>query len=109
MAGKGAGTVRGHGENGFFEHLFVPLPGKVDEFCVAAYGYDFSAQFLKLSVLLRQSSEFRCSDEGEVGRIEEQNSPFLRRLLGGKVEFAEIAFCGFECFELEIRNALTDS
>jgi hypothetical protein len=91
-----------------FEHLFVALPGEVNEFRIAAYGYDFGPQFFELSVLLCQSSKFRCSDEGEVGRIEEQDGPFPRRFLCSKVEFAKIAFGWFKCFEFKIRNALAN-
>jgi hypothetical protein len=84
------------------------LPGKVNEFGVAADRDDLSVEFCKFFILLRQSSEFRCSDEGEVGGIKEQNGPLFRFFLSVKGEFPEIAFCRFECFQFEIRNTPAD-
>jgi hypothetical protein len=80
------------------------LPGKVNKLGVAADRDDLCVEFCKFFVLLRQSSEFRCSDEGEVGGIKEQNGPLFRFFLSVKGEFPEIASCRFVRFQLEIRN-----
>lgn len=108
LSGKGARTVRAHREFDFFEHLFVLLPGQVNEFGVAADRDDLSVKFYKFFVLLRQSSEFSCSDEGEVGGVKEQDGPLPGRFLSCKGEFTEIALCRFECFQFEIRNTPAD-
>lgn len=81
----------------------------MDELRIAAGRYDFGSQFFKLVVLLRQSSEFRCSDESEVGGIEEQNSPFFCSFLGCETEFAKIALGRLKSFEFEIGNGLTNT
>jgi hypothetical protein len=84
------------------------LPGKVNEFGIAADRDDLSVEFNKFFILLRQSSEFRCSDEGEVGGVKEQDGPFLCYFLSGKGKFTEIAFYRLECFQFEIRNTPAD-
>jgi hypothetical protein len=109
MSGKGARSVRTHREFDFFEHLFFALPGEVYERGVTADGDDFCAEFFKFIVLLRQSSEFRCSDEGKVSGIKEQDGPLRGCFLSGKGEFPEIAFGRLKCFQLEIRNTLADA
>jgi len=48
----------------------------VNELGVGAHRDEFRAHLGEPVLLLCQSSEFRSSDEGEVGRVEEQNRPF---------------------------------
>ncbi len=109
LAGKVPRAVGAHREFYFCEHLFVALPGKVDEFCVRADCDDLSSRFFEFLVLLCQSSKFRCSHKGEVRGIKEQNSPLLSCFLSGKREFSEITLGLLKSFELEIGNALANT
>jgi hypothetical protein len=86
-----AGAIGAHGVLYLFQHSFVPLPGKVYEFGVCAHRNNFGARLLEFIILLRQSSKFRGSDEGKVGRVEEKDRPFFCRHLGREAYFAEIA------------------
>ena len=109
LASEDSCAVGAHREFYFFEHLFVALPCKVNEFCVRADRDDLSSRFFEFFVLLRQSSEFRCSHESEVRGIKEQNGPLLSCFLSGKGEFPKIALGRFKCFEFEIRNTLPNA
>jgi hypothetical protein len=84
------------------------LPREVDEFGIGAYGNYLSAGFFECFILLCQSSKFRCSHKGKVGRVEEQNGPLFCRFLCGEADLAEIALCGLVGFKLEIRHLLAD-
>jgi hypothetical protein len=80
----------------------------VDEFGIGAYGNYLSAGFFEFFILLCQSSKFRCSHKGKVGRVEEQNCPLFCRFLCGEADLAEIALGGLVGFKLEIRHLLAD-
>jgi hypothetical protein len=82
------------------------LPGEVHEFRVRAYRDDFCARLYKFLILLRQSSKFRGSDEGEVRGIEEKDGPFFCRFLRGKADLAEISLRGFVGLQFEVRDRL---
>jgi hypothetical protein len=79
------------------------------EFGIGADRDDFGSDFFESFILLRQSSKFRGSDEGEVGRIEEQNGPLFSGFLRGERELVEISLGRIEGFEFEVRHCLTDS
>jgi hypothetical protein len=109
LAGKFPRAVGAHRKFYFFQHLFIALPGEVDEFCVRADSDYLRIRFFEFLVLLCQSSEFCCSDEGEVRWIKEQDGPFLGCFLSGKGEFSKIPLSRLKCFELEIGNTLTNA
>jgi hypothetical protein len=81
----------------------------VNELGIGADGNDFCTGFFEGCVLLCQSSKFRCSDKGEIGRIEEEYGPLFGGFLGGQTDFAKISFGRFECLELEIGDGLADT
>jgi len=81
----------------------------VYEFGVRAHRDDFGARLLEFIILLRQSSKFRGSDEGKVGRVEEKDSPFLRSHLGREACFSEIAPGGFVGLNLKVRDGLSNT
>jgi hypothetical protein len=66
------------------------------------------AFFLELLVPLCQSGKLGRSDEGEIGRVEEQDRPFSRLSDGREVDLAEVAFDRIERLDLEVGHALTD-
>jgi hypothetical protein len=78
------------------------------ELGVSAHGNYLGAELLEFCILLCQSSEFRCSDKGEVGGVEEKDGPFFCGLQVRKTDFAEIRFCRFKGFEFEIGNFLSN-
>lgn len=78
----------------------------MDEFRVRAHRDDFGARLFEFLILLRQSSKFSGSDEGEVRRIEEKDGPFFCGLLPGKADLSEIALRRFVGLQLEVRNGL---
>jgi hypothetical protein len=88
--------------------LLVTLPGEVHELGVRADRDDLRAELLEAIVLLCQSSEFSRSDEGEVGRVEEQHRPLAGLLLGGQLEGAEVALGGLEGGQGEVGHGLPD-
>ncbi len=65
-----ARRIRTHGVRGFLKHLFIPMPGKVNELRIGAHRDDLDPQLLELFILLRQSSKLRRSNEGEVSGVE---------------------------------------
>jgi hypothetical protein len=79
----------------------------VDELGVAADRYDLSAFLDELAVPLCQSGELRCSDEGEIRRIEEQHRPCAGLPAVGKAHRAKITLRGIKGFEFEVRYFLT--
>jgi len=80
----------------------------VHELGVPAYGNDLGAEFFEFRILLRQSSKFRCSDKGEIGRVKEKDRPFLCSLQAREADLAEIRFCRLKGFEFEIGNIFSN-
>jgi hypothetical protein len=78
----------------------------MDELGVGADGIDLGAELLKLTVPLCQSSEFRCSNEGEVGGIKEEDGPLFLLFLVGQAHLAEVALGWFIRFQREIGHFL---
>jgi len=81
----------------------------MNELCIGADRNDFGTGFFEGCILLCQSSKFRCSDKGKIGRIEKEDGPLFGSFLRGKADLAEISFGRFECIELEIGNGLADT
>jgi hypothetical protein len=80
----------------------------VDELGIGAYGYDLGAGFPEGFVLLCQSRKFSGSDEGEIGRVEEEDGPFFGGFLRRQRNFAEISLDGIEGLEFEVRYGVSD-
>ena len=70
QAGYLTSWVRPHGILDLLQHLFVPLPRKVDELGIGADSDHFSVQFPEFFILLCQSSEFGGSNKGKIGGVE---------------------------------------
>ena len=104
-----AGAIGTHGVLYLFQHPFVPLPGKVYEFGVGAHRNDFSAGLLEFIILLRQSSKFRRSDKGKVGRVEEKDSPFFCSHLGREAYFSKITPGWFVGLDLKVMDGLSNT
>jgi hypothetical protein len=76
----------------------------MDELRVSTDRDDLGAFLDELVVPLCQSGELRCSDEGEIRRIEEKHRPCSGPLAVGKAQRAEISLRSIESFEREIRH-----
>ena len=53
------------------------------EVAVGAYGEYFDTHFLQLFIFAGEILKFRRADEGEIGRIEEENGPFAFQVVAG--------------------------
>ena len=89
--GQSTGCVSTHGIRDVCQFLLFPLPGQVNKLRVAAHRDDVGAKLLEVVLLLCQSSEFGRSDEGEVGWVEEEDSPLAGGVGGRKAVLTETA------------------
>jgi len=64
--------------------------------------------FSELVLQVRQGVELRGADEGEVGRVEEQDRPLALLHVLGQGELAEVALLRVERGELEVGDGLAD-
>ena len=63
-------------------------PGLVGKVRVGGYGVDFNAEILELRIVVGEIAELGRADEGEVGRVEEDDGPFALRLSAHRHELA---------------------
>ena len=100
------GGVGGHGVLDVRELFLALLPGQVDELGVGAHRDDVAPHLHEPVVLLCQSSELGRSNEGEVGRVEEEDRPALAGDLVGERELPEVVLHGVVGGELEVGDLL---
>jgi hypothetical protein len=80
------------------------VPGLVDEVRVGGDGVHLDAQLLQLGVVGRHVFELGRADEGEVGRVEQEDRPLALDVVGG--DRPELVVVESLC--LEFRDVLAD-
>ena len=81
------------------------MPGLVGEMGVGGHGVDFDAQLLELGVVVSHVAQLGRADEGEVGRVEEEDGPLALQVgFGDFDELALLERLSFERLDLGVDN-----
>src|SRR5690606_18584754 len=83
------GRVTDHGVLDLADGFGAVVPGLVGEVGVGGNGVDFHAQLLELGIVVGQVAQLGRADEGEVGRVEEEDRPLALQVSFGN--FNELA------------------
>ncbi|MPM17428.1 hypothetical protein SDC9_63817 [bioreactor metagenome] len=86
VVGDGAVRVAQHVVLDLADLLGGVVPGLVDEVRVGRHGEDLDAELLQLLVVVGHVTELGRADEGEVGRVEEEDGPLADGVLVGDLD-----------------------
>ena len=79
------------------------MPGLVREVGVGGHRVDLDADFLEGRVFIRQVAQFGWADEGEVGRVENDDRPFAFQVgVGYGTKLAVVKSSGLERFDFGV-------